>query len=151
MKVVGNISSVITCVAFFMLILGRIWRILENKNIIFADYNFENAEVIDENDIYYIDRGNEYGQLLSLSSPKGIRSIKIYDVQLDYNGDIRKLTLVDEVKHINNDVKFYIRVYLYEFCSNTYLEVERGDYVKHSFIIADSGKDGSFVPLNEKR
>ena len=146
-SLISNISAIVTCVAFVLYIIGHIWSIHISKNKIFEKFEFENEEEM--NGIEYINFAKKYGRIFSVSSPEGIKSIKIFKAQQqgeDFVTDKGKL--LKEVKNIKPNQKVYIRANFTDVSSNIYLEIQRADYIKTSFLVADSGKDGSFQQVN---
>lgn len=145
---ISNISAIVTCTAFILYLIGHIWAIHISKNKIFEKFEFVNEKDIDN--IEYIDFAEEYGQIFSVSSPEGIRSIRIFEAQQKSNDcfAMDKRRLLKEVKNVKPNQKIYIRANFTDISSNIYLEIKRSDYIKISFLVADSGKDGSFEQIN---
>ena len=146
-SLISNISAIVTCIAFVLYVIGHIWSIHISKNKIFEKFEFINEDI---DDVEYIDFGKkEYGRIFSVSSPEGIKSIKIFKAQ--HQGEdfvTNKGKLLKEVKNIKPNQKVYIRANFTDVSSNIYLEIQRADYIKTSFLVADSGKDGSFQQVN---
>lgn len=149
-ETISNVSGLITCILFIAYIIGHIWTIYISKNAIFEKFEFEN--ITDDDDIDYIDLGGEYGSIFSISSPNGIREVKIFGVDLDENSEefFIKGDFIKKIENIKPNEKLYIKAQFMDFSSNIYLEVQRTDYIKFCFIVADSGRDGSFVQKNLK-
>lgn len=145
---ISNISAIVTCTAFILYLIGHIWSIHISKNKIFEKFEFINEDI---DNVECIDFGEEeYGQIFSVSSPEGMKNVKIFEAEQknDNNFEIVKGKLLKEIKNIKPNQKIYIRAYFTDISSNIYLEIERTDYIKTSFLVADSGKDGSFQQVN---
>lgn len=148
---ITNIASIVTCIAFILYLVGHIWSIGVSKNKIFEKFEFENEDLeLSPNE--YFDFAGEYGQLFSVSSPEGIREVKFYSIDVDgvKDGLIKPDKMLKRIKKIKPNQKVYARAELHDTGSNLYLEIKRNDYIKISFMVADSGKDGSFVMNNYK-
>ena len=145
---ISNISAIVTCTAFILYLIGHIWAVHISKNKIFEKFEFVNEKDIDN--IEYVDFAEEYGRIFSVSSPEGIRNIKIFETQQNHDDcfEMNKGRLLKEVKNVKPNQKTYIRANFTDISSNIYLEIKRSDYIKISFLVSDSGKDGSFEQVN---
>ena len=154
-EIITNISSVFTCILFIMYIIGHIWIIYISKDKIFEKLEFEYIEDKDyekyqEN--YFIDLAGEYGSLFSISSPEGIKKIKVFGVDRIEEPEIEYIKghFIEEFSNIKPNEKVYFRGYFSDFSSNISLEIERGDYIKTFFIVSESERNGEIYQMNQK-
>lgn len=153
-SIISNISSVVTCVAFILYLIGHIWAVLKNKYTIYekftvvpCDFNFDIKE--EDNALIVDDIGCEF----SIESEYGINEIKIYKVDYDINGDGSLHSDNRKLKSTFNNLqkeKLYIRCDLGEYIPTTQFEIERSDYATITFDIYQSGKNGHIVIGNYK-
>lgn len=144
-QTISNMSAIFTCIVFGFYLIGHGWTIHISKNKIFEQFKFESFDEIDTDECFNI--AGEYGRVFSVSSPEGIRKLKIYDAQL-HDGKPHLFTKGKLLKSFGNlkpNQKQYIRADFTDLGSNVYLEIERVDYIKTSFVVASSGKDGGFI------
>ena len=151
--IIANFSAFVTLISFILYIIGRIWTINISKNIILETFKFE--KIKDDTTIEYINLAGKYGRVFSISSPEGIKEIKVFKINLNQetftaegNISFSKEKIIKNLKNINPNKKIYIRGQFNDLCSNVYLEIERMDYIKTSFIVADNGKNDEFEKLN---
>ena len=143
---ISNVSGLITCILFIAYIIGHIWAIHISRNEIIEDITFERVDELENiEDLDIIDLAGENGKIFSIVSPKGIRNLKVFGVELDKNSkDIFvKGDFIKELNDIKAKEKVYFKGEFLWYPSNIYIEFERIDYIKVSLIVGESGKDGS--------
>lgn len=149
-QIISNISSIITCFLFLVFIFGRIWKISVTNFIKYENFKVipysSDINIEEEDDFIKVD---DYGDKFYITSQYGIRNIKIFKVSYKINND-GSLTLVsrEEKSHygeLNVNDKLYIQCNLGESTPNTQIEIERVDYVKVTFEIVSSGKNGNIL------
>ena len=143
-------SSIITLLLFIIYIIGRLWQIKRQQNLILEKYKFLEKISDDEaSDLYPFIRCSERsnGQIFSVSSSSGIYKFRIYRAVLNEStGQALKGKLLFESKEVlQPDENLYIEADFYTWGSNVIVEFERMDYVYVQFQPADSGRDDSFV------
>ena len=155
MQLVSNLASILTCITFMLYIIGKMIAISNCKYKILEEYEFCKDDDIDSR--YLIDTApdSKYKTILKIKSKHGIKKIKVYGIdRTDWVSEdgypFRKGDLIGELKNIREDSAAYVGVELYDIGSTAYVEITRGDSVINSFIIADSGRDGSFVASHRK-
>lgn len=146
---ISAISSVVTCLAFILYLVGHIWVIIKNKNSVYEEFSpipFDSKTSIEDEDNVLIvdDQGSEF----SLKSDYGIKKIKIYKVVYDIqdNGELiaKSKSLKTTFDNLNTD-KLFIRCDLGEYIPTTQFEIRRTDYTKITFDIYESGKNGHII------
>ena len=147
---ISNISAITTCTAFILYLIGHIWAIHISKNKILEKIEFEYCAYVDLDKCFNL--AGEYGQIFSVYSPEGIRNIKIYEATLSSENinAFTKGNMLKEIKDLAPNKKQYIRAEFSDLGSNFYMEIERADYIKTSFVVTQSGKDGSLIQSQYK-
>ena len=79
--IIANFSAFVTLISFILYIIGRIWTINISKNIILETFKFE--KIKDDTTIEYINLAGKYGRVFSISSPEGIKEIKVFKINLN--------------------------------------------------------------------
>lgn len=144
---IANVSSIVTCTTFVIYLIGRICMICrqtkrKTETMSFeAEEDLQMKEVLDNTN--YLDMAGMCGKTFSIMSPEGIQQIKIFEIK-PFNKP-SKSNIRHIKRHLEPNEKFYIRAEFYDVGSNVYIEMLRADYVKTQFIVADSGRNGSFV------
>ena len=151
-NIIGNVSSVVTLFLFVIYIIGHLWRIIVSRNLLYEKFQMENmsndeVEKVDK----LIDLSGDNGEIFSVSSPNGIRKISLYKCKyIEETNCLEKEQLVSEFSNVNINEKVYVRGVIPEGVPNTYVELEKTDYVKIGFAVATSGKNGEFVKVDYK-
>lgn len=145
-EVISNVSALITCVLFIAYIIGHLWVIYISRNEIVEKIEFEDIEdisILEDKD--YIELGGEHGRIFSISSPKGIKKLKVFGVNRDESlkKPFIKGEFINEINNIRANEKVYFKGEFLWYNSNIYLEFERSDYIIVSLIVGESGKDGT--------
>lgn len=149
-QTVCNISAVFTCILFITYIIGHIWKVKNSKKLLYENFQIEylTNEQLGRVDTL-IDLDSEQGDVFSISSPNGIRKVRVYDTSYDCKSKkFNKGKLLNEVKDINVDEKVYFRVIIPCGIPNKYVELEKCDYARISFVVGQSGKTGNFMRIN---
>lgn len=152
MQTVSNISAIVTCFLFILYIIGHIWKISITKNKKFEKFQIQEFNDLDEDDemegydnILMVDN---IGEVFSLSSSYGIRSIKVYEVSCEFeNNDlkIKSKNLKITYPNLDTNESLYIKCDLGEIMPKIQFEIERTDYTKVTFFVAVSGKTGNVI------
>ena len=147
--IISNISSIVTCVAFMLYLIGHIWVIIKNRNNIYEKFSIIPLEyeinIEDQNNFLIVD---DIGSEFSLESNYGINKIKIYRIcyQQKRNGKLKyyKKNLLKTFNKLNKG-KLYIRCDLGECVPITRFVITRSDCTKIAFDLYQSGKTGEII------
>lgn len=151
---ISNVSSIVTCVSFILYLIGHIWVVLKNRNIIYEKFTVipydSSIDIEAMNNILLVDdKGCEF----SLESEYGIDEIKIYKVKYDINKDgtlhFNNKELKKRFTKLHKE-KLYIRCDLGETIPTTQIEIKRSDYARITFDLYESGRNGQIVTCNKK-
>lgn len=153
-QVISNISSIVTCVAFILFLVGHIWVVLKNKYTIYEKFTVvpydSNIDIEDEDNTLIVD---DNGCEFSIESDYGISEIKIYKVDYDINSNGSLHSDNRKLKSTFNNLqkeKLYIRCDLGECIPTTQFEIKRSDYAIINFDLYESGKNGHLITCNYK-
>lgn len=153
-SIISNVSSIVTCVAFILYLVGHIWVVLKNKHTIYEKFTVvpydSNIDIEEEDNTLIVD---DNGCEFSIESEYGISEIKIYKVDYDINSDgTLKLISRKQKSSFSNlkQEKLFIRCDLGEFIPTTQFEIKRSDYAVITFDIYESGKNGHIIVCNYK-
>lgn len=153
-QIISNVSSIVTCVAFILYLVGHIWVVLKNRNNIYekltvVPYN-STIDIEDEDNILIVD---DNGCEFSIESEYGISNINIYKVDYDIKSD-GTLRLNDKkIKSTYSNLKkekLFIRCDLGEIIPTTQFKIKRSDYAIITFELYQSGKNGHILICNYK-
>lgn len=149
-QTISNISAIVTCFLFVLYIVGHIWKVIVTRQTKYEKFEVQRFENDDEYDNVLI--LDEVGATFSLSSVYGIRNIKIYNVEYDYddNGNmfLKSKKLRTTYENLNVNEELYIKCNLGEFVPIVQFEIERADYTKVTFDLIESGKTGNILTGN---
>lgn len=155
-QIVSNVSSVVTCVLFLLYIVGHIWKVFASKSMLFEKFEMLPFEAeVDFSDKDHVLEIDPIGSAFSISSPYGIRSLKIYKGDYvfptgdeDDKGHWASLTPMCSYEGLNVNDVLYVRCDLGELLPTTLIEIERMDYTKVTFIPVTSGKTGALLGID---
>ena len=149
-QTISNISAIVTCFLFILYIVGHIWKVIVTRQTKYEKFEVQRFENDDEYDNVLI--LDEVGATFSLSSVYGIRNIKIYNVEYNYddNGNIflKSKELRTTYENLNVNEELYIKCNLGEFVPIVQFEIERADYTKVTFDLIENGKTGNILTGN---
>ncbi len=152
--VISNISSIVTCIAFLLYLIGHIWVVLKSKHTIYEKFTvipYDSSIDIDSQDNTLII--DNVGCEFILRSEYGIENVKIYKVCYNINDDGSLKLLSREHKATFSDLKheeLFIRCDLGEIIPTTQFKIKRSDYAVITFDIYQSGKNGHICISNYK-
>lgn len=151
MKMVSDISAIITCVLFIFYIIGRIINIILDTQYreITARIDFERR--IDEIDDYDLqtEDGNE---IVLLKSNRNIKTIMLYKARYnERKGQLQKVgKCIDSCKKIEAGREIKIKCIVPEGIPINIVEVQRDDFIIERFAIGYDGRnEGEGVWLEE--
>ena len=140
-------ASIATLLLFVLYIIGHIYKINQIKSTLSEEYQFENYFDLNgpkPKQFFEVSKG--VGRIFSVSSPVGIKEIRIFDVrQLKDAPECEKGTNVGKLTDIKPNEKAYIKVDIPDLFEGCFIELEKYDGIVISFGIAASGYDGSFI------
>ena len=151
-QMISNISAVVTCFLFVLYIIGHVWKISNSKHLLYEKFQIEQLA---EEEIHMLDNlvelDEEEGEIFSICSPNGMKNISVYEATYDGNKNrFVKGKLLHSLQNINVDEKVYFRTAIPCGIPNKYIELEKCDYVKIKFAVAQSGKNGEFIKSNHE-
>lgn len=153
-QIISNISSIVTCVAFILYLIGHIWVVLKNRYTIYEKFTVisydSGIDIEDEDNTLIVD---DNGCEFSIESEYGINEIKIYKVDYDINSDGTLRSNSRKLKSTFSNLKkerLYIRCDLGECILTTQFEIKRSDYAIITFDLYESGKNGQIITCNYK-
>lgn len=152
--IISNTSSIVTCVAFLLYLAGHIWVVVKNKHTIYEKLTVlpydAKIDIEDEDHFLVVDTN---GCEFTLQSDYGIKTLKVYKVDYEFNGDgtINPISkkLKSSFENLKKD-KLYIRCDLGEVMPTTQFEIRREDYTIITFDLVESGKNGHVSACNFK-
>lgn len=152
-QIISNISSIVTCTLFVLYMIGHIWKVFVTKNTRYEKFKIlpynSGFDIEDTDHVIIIDHA---GEEFSISSAYGIRAIKIYKVNYEFD-DSGSITLTSKelksnYKNLNINETLYVRCNLGETIPTTQITIERTDYTKVTFELYTSGKTGNILVDN---
>ena len=156
MQTISDISAIVTCFLFVLYIIGHIWKIFITKHTKFEKFEIQKFSGLDEcNEMEDYDKVlmvDDIGEVFSLSSSYGIRSIKVYEVSYEFENDnnlkLKSKKLKSTYPNLDIDETLYIRCDLGEIMPKIQFEIERTDYTKVLFALTMSGKTGNILAFD---
>lgn len=146
-----NLGMWITFISFALYMMGRVWAIHSAKHDILTEIQFENEDVIDIDSNWYIDVSkDENGGVFSISCPHGILGGSLYKAYLNDDFTLSKKEKIKDIPYVPKNKKLYIRATFFDFHSNVFVDIERFDYAKTSFMVNNSNRNGELELLEQK-
>ena len=151
LKIISDLASIATLVLFIIYFVGRFFRIKGIKSTLREEYRIENEPETSELLLpYFVDLTNGSGEYFSVSSSNGFKRVSFYDAVLDVYGNANKGELIKKFDNVFPNEKVYAKVDIPDTTEACFVEIEKNDYVKISFGIADNGYDGALIKTGYK-
>lgn len=147
---IGDISAVVTLILFVLYVIGHVWKIIIIKYTLQEKFEFVELTERIRNSKFFARELGESGQEFAVSSPNGIRRIEFYKIIRDNELREKSRKTIATYEKIEPNQKVYACVNIPDVCANIGVEIEKTDYIKISFGVADSGRNGELVKENYK-
>ena len=138
---INNISTIISLILFLLFIIGRIWTILQRKNIIDEELDTEFKEhfkIIESFDI-----GLNTEEKIYLTAKHTLVNVKVYECKLKKNGKLKKAKTYVNCGDLRNGFTFQFNTYLVEGVPRFLLEYQSNDdYTKGQLLFIENGRNG---------
>lgn len=152
-NLISNTASILTCILFVFYLIGRLW-----SAIISCKTRYEKFQIIPHHSPKIL-QGFDHevmidtiGSIVEITSLTEIKKISFYRVSCSVNDcgslETQEKALVASYNNLHLHDKLYVTIDLGCIFPSTYIEIERQDYTKASFILGNSGKTENSIVHN---